>query len=376
MTPAAHQPPSRAARPAPAAFGVDLALAGARLSVTSATVDLIEHVSAVMVPPCRKSSCTPSPDWYLRLENAVALADEEVDVLFADRPLLSFPHGGPRLAIVRDSGGHLQAVGRYRPQSAAVCISVDVAEHRTHIMLPAGDQEAIRWADYVARVFFASRMQASGWRMLHASAVVLDGTAVLFLAAQGGGKSTLAHRACTELGARFLADDLVLVSGEGTVVGWPTRVALSAELVRSARANLGTVTAGARRDRVVFSPAEHRAAFGMAYSLPVPLGALVCVKSGVHAADPVAAQASVLGATARETFVAKAADVPAQRLFVSDLVGLTGGPPPSRNGAVFDTDGRLCEVPAVLLTVGDLFGLTRAPVWEALAPLLSQFGRL
>ncbi|WP_141925485.1 phosphoenolpyruvate carboxykinase (ATP) [Haloactinospora alba] len=314
------------------------------------------------------------PDWRLNLENMVALADEEVDGIFTDRPVLSFPQGGPQLAIEREAAGVLQAVGRYRPNSVAVRLEVRTAECLTRLLLPVGKPEVMRWADYVARVFFASRLLASGWRMLHASAVVLDGKAVLILADQGGGKSTLAHRACVELGADFLADDLVLVSNEGMVVGWPTRAAVPAELLKNTSETSGVMLTGERRERVVFTPAEHRFMLGMDHSPPVPLGALVCLRPHSSAVDPVV-HASVLAAPSRESFVAKAADVPAQRLFVSDLVGLMGGLRSALGEESFEMEERLWEVPAVLLTVGDAVRLAHAPVWEVLAPLLPEFGR-
>ncbi|WP_310913370.1 hypothetical protein [Lipingzhangella rawalii] len=329
-------------------------------------------MSSTVAPPCQKVHWASSPDWGLWLENTVALTGDEVDKVFADRPVLSFPHGGPQLAIVEESAGLLRAVGRYRPDSVPVRMEVRAGECLTRLLIPADEPQAVRWADYAARVFFASRMLADGWRMLHASAIALDGTAVLFLADQEGGKSTLAHRACVELGAGFLADDLVLISAEGMVVGWPTRIAVPAELVRNADETSGLMPAIGQRRRVAFTPVEHRSVSGIEYSPPVPLGALVCIQSDQSATDPL--RASVLAGCSRESFVVTAADVPAQHLFVSDLVGLMGGPRSGSGGEPVAGTETSWQVPAVLLTVGDMAGFARAPVWEVLAPLLSEFG--
>ncbi|GAA0829846.1 hypothetical protein ACFQVD_04770 [Streptosporangium amethystogenes subsp. fukuiense] len=89
---------------------------------------------------------------------------------------------------------------RYRPGSAAALLEVDRARRTTRVVVP-DEGTARRWPDWLARLFFSSRMLDGGWRMLHASAVTLNGVVVLFVAGSRGGKSTLAYRACDELGA-------------------------------------------------------------------------------------------------------------------------------------------------------------------------------
>lgn len=355
---------------------LDLVLAGLRLRVAADIPDLAEHVAAMMVPPCDAADHRPGVDWTLSLERAPALSGAATGALFADRPVLVFPHGGPRLAVADDSGGVLHAVGQYRPDGAAVGIHTYTADRTTRIEMSA--ENSLRWVDYLARVFFASRMLAAGWRMLHASAVAADGMAVMFLAGQRGGKSTLAHRASTELGAAFLADDLVLIGPGGVVVGWPTRVALPAELVRQPTdetVRRSTKVAAGRR-RVVLSRPEHRALPNVVYSPPMPLGAVVCVESAPSgAASPV--EVSRLSQGGQEAAVSKAALIPAQRLYVSDALGLTGGP---RSGEYHDSaplthellDGAL----TIALRVDGTAELGEAPVWEALGDVLPQLGRL
>jgi hypothetical protein len=260
--------------------------------------------------------------------------------------------------VVAAGDGCLRVTGAYRPDAATAVIEADTAGRTTRVTLPAGDEASIRWADWLVRVFFASRMLASGWRMLHASAVAVNGSAVLFLAGQGGGKSTLAHRACTELGTAFLADDLVLLGPDRTVVGWPTRVSLPEELVT------GSAGTGTGRRRVVFSPADHRTLLNGERSSPVPLGAVVTVTRA--AGGDVPAVDHVNSLRAEET---AALDIPAQRLHTSDLLGLTGGPRPAGRGVPV-TRELLGGVPAARLRIGDLRTLPRAPIWEALSGLL------
>ena len=115
---------------------------------------------------------------------------------------------------------------------------------------------------WLARVYFGSRLLAEGWRMLHAAAVTVDAGAVLVLAGPWGGKSTLVHRACREHGAAFLADDLVFLGEDGTLVGWPTRVALPVSLCTGVEIprRQRRVVDGQLRDRALFAPPEYRRA--------------------------------------------------------------------------------------------------------------------
>ncbi|MBD3146328.1 MULTISPECIES: hypothetical protein [Microbispora] len=340
---------------------VDLLLGGFRLRLVSESRKLLEHVTSVMVPPCETAGHLPGADWTVMVEEADEPDPDEVDAVFSDRPVVVLPYGGPQLAVVAAGDGTLRAMGHYRPEVATAVIEVDMAGRTTRVVLPAGDEMSIRWADWLVRVFFASRMLVSGWHMLHASAVAVNGSAVLFLAEQGGGKSTLAHRACTELGAAFLADDLVLLGPGRTVVGWPTRVSLPEELVT------GTAAAGVGRRRIVFSPADYRALLNGERSSPVPLGAVVIVAPGADADAYAPAVERVDSLRYEETV---ALDIPAQRLHTSDLLGLTGGPRPAGRSVPLPRE-LLGGVPTACLRIGDLRTLPHVPVWEALSELLA-----
>ncbi|GII52820.1 hypothetical protein Pth03_12090 [Planotetraspora thailandica] len=306
-----------------------------------------------MVPPCEAQPAHPGADWILRLEEANSRPQEEVGAIFADRPVLVLPHGGPRLAVLDAGDGWLRAIGRYRPYTGAAMIDVDAARMTTHVVLPANDELGGRWADWLARTFFASRMLASGWQMLHASAVVINRRALLFVAGSRGGKSTLAYRARSELGAVFLADDLVLIGPGRTVVGWPTRIAIPEELIT------GVPAMESERRRIIFSPSDLRS--GTDCSGPAPLGAVVIIKPGGREA-PSAAH------TDEREALGLATDIPGQRLHTSDLLGLMGRPQVTCPGLQFDGFG---DAPVIELRIGDMAALPTAGVWAALSGLLS-----
>ncbi|MFJ8602282.1 hypothetical protein ACIREM_26925 [Streptomyces shenzhenensis] len=348
----------------------ELRLAGYRLHLSAPCGMLLERVTSVLAPPCSVVEPAAQPDWSVWIDEDAqhGVGEEET----ADRPELVFPRGGPRLTVLDNQGGRLRVGGRYRPDWAAAVIEADACARRTRLVLPAGDARAVRWGDWLAKVFFASRLHQAQWRMLHASAVAVDGRALLFLAGPRGGKSTLAHRACTELGAAFLADDLVLLGPDGTVVGWPARICLPVDL--PVPRALGTVLDGMMdgqvRRRLRLAPAEHRTALGVTYSPPVPLGMVVSIAPTDDPGTP-ALHVVSLDQEALVSAAARALDVPAQRLFTSDLLGLTGGPRTSGPaGAAGDVAGLLSGVPGALLRVGAPAALPTAPVWDALNGLV------
>lgn len=349
----------------------ELVLAGFRLRVVAVPA-VLDQVTSVLVPACAVASPEPAAvTWTVRVRGVAAGASMAWDDLRGDRPVLAFPRSGPSLVLAEQDGPRLRAYGWYRSGDAPVQVDVDTMRRETAVTAPGG---VGRWADWLARMFFASRMLAAGWRMLHASAVEVDGSAVLFLAPQHGGKSTLVHRACAELGAGFLADDLVLVGPDLTVVGWPTRVAIPAGLAPDLGDHPGlheSVAAGLRRTRVVMSPPEHRRATGTRYAPPAPLRAVVCVQSAPGLSVPRAAlsvaPASGIGWTSA---LARACDVPAQRLHVSDPLGLTGRPDIAPVPTPLDDGHPPAGVGAVTLHVADLAHLPTAPVWAELGTLI------
>ncbi|MFE9424125.1 hypothetical protein ACFYNO_14300 [Kitasatospora sp. NPDC006697] len=350
----------------------DLVLAGLRLRVAAASPSLLDSVVGVLAPACGVELPTGEPDWTLTVVQEVLPVEAEVP--FEGRLVLTLPYGGRQLAVLGAAEGVLRLAARYRPAAAAVVLEVDAARRSTRLAVSPGDGVGVRWADWLARVFFASRLLASGWRMLHASAVALDGAALVFLAGQRGGKSTLAHRAVGECGALFMADDLVLVGPGAMVVGWPTRVAVPAELLAGQPPTVGrverTVVAGVPRQRALFSPPEHRQALGVSYSPPVPLGAVVVVSSGEGAV-----RVGPLTAVGVQEAVAEAARVPQQLLYVSDALSLMGGPGLAEQAAgAVEPAGLLDGIPAALLSV-TVEQLATADVWGALFSVVPLAGR-
>ncbi|MEU9887569.1 hypothetical protein [Sphaerisporangium sp. NPDC051011] len=353
----------------------DLVLGSWRLRV-SAPPDLLREVLTVMAPPCTVEEAALGIGWTvqaMRDEHDELPSTNDADEVCADRPVLVSPRGGPQLAVVDASNGLIRLLGRYKPCSAAALLEIDKARRMTRVVVP-GAGPGRRWPDWVARMFFSSRMLAGGWRLLHASAVVVDGAAVLFVAGQGGGKTTLAHRACKELGAQFMADDLVMVGPSGIVAGWPTRAVLPVGMVSLQEASAGRerLVTGTRH-RLVLAPAEHRATLG--YARPTRLGAVVHVTTGVNpAGSDQVAWAAPMDKAGLGAVMADAADIPAQRLYSTDLLGVTGGPR-RVDWPELGWDTTLSGTVGARLTLADLRTLPDAPVWEALSVWLSGVSR-
>lgn len=337
-------------------MNIKLSMAGLRLAVESADTEHVDHVVAAMGASCQHLPPRTDADWSLLIEPGALQPEEQ-----REWPRLELRSGGPALTITGNDGGKLRLSGRYRPQSAPVGIEVDHGLRRTRLRLSSTYTDQTHWSAWLAKVFFASRLLAAGWRMLHASAVVLNGVAVVFVAAPGHGKSTLAHRACQELGAAFLADDLVLLGPDHTVVGWPTRVCLPHRLDAAAPARVGRMETGSQgRRRLVMSLPEHRS-LGIDHAPPTPLGALVHVRSGNSLS------AGAWTGRAQAVAEATASDIPIQRLYTSDLLGLMGGPATLTSD---DHSGMFLDVVGVELTVVSPTELPTAPVWESLSAVL------
>ncbi|MFF9526686.1 hypothetical protein ACF1DV_32640 [Streptomyces achromogenes] len=335
-------------------------LEGIALRVLTADPDVLEAVMDMVVPACSVAAPGTAVQWTLKVEeHRTAMCDD--GGLAQGRLLVELPCGGRRLAVTGLDGGVMRLVAVYRRGALPAVMEVDACRRVTRLLVEPGDAAGLRWADYLARVFFASRLLGSGWRMLHASAVAVGDRAVVFLAGRHGGKSTLAHRAVRELGARFLADDLVVIGPDGTVVGWPARVAVPAQLAGDAVGRYERrVVDGVVRERVLFTPAQHRAALGVEYSPPVPLGAVVIVDGRLVAGAGVGAESADARTLGRA--VAGATDVPQQQLYVSDPLGLMGGPRLADQAAgTAPTTDLLTGVPAAVLRL-TVEQLPQAPV--------------
>ncbi len=377
---AAPGPPTSVLREPP----TDVVLAGHRLRLTAETCDMVENALSVLVPPCSlaAASATGEVGWSVH----IAFASPSAGLRKAHgQPVFGWAGSGRRLEILDAADGVLVLAGRYREGCAESVIEVDTRCRQTRVLLPPGDVPSRRWPDWIGRMFFGTRLLADGWHLVHASAVSIetdDGPqAVLFLAGPRGGKSTLAHRACVELSAKLLSDDLVLLqSGPdgGVAVGWPTRVSVPLELLdaplrekASGQARLDSTLGGRWRRRLVLSPPEYAAMFHADRAGPTRLGAIVVV-------DPTAGSHRQAMAVDRDvshdrigTALTRAAHIPAQRLMMLDLLGIAG--PSARPWAARDAGANLATgfrdggVAMVALRVPDMSLLPSLPVWNALA---------
>lgn len=273
----------------------------------------VDQVVSEMVPACRQGDVDEDTDWRVTIRPG-PVHHPPIDA----SPELALRPGGPAVTITENVHDRLVVVGMYRPGSAPVRIETRFEDQATVVMPSSLDHDQVHWVSWLVKVFFASRLLAGGWRMVHASAVAVRGRALMVLAGPRGGKSVLAHLACRDLGASFLSDDLVLLGPDGTVVGWPTRVCLPSDL---APVGVGRPEGGSERPRVIFGLSEHRA-LGIPHNGPRPLGAVIYVR---HEGDyPVG---RVCGSVARRRSAwAQAERIPVQRMYTSDLLGLTGGP--------------------------------------------------
>ena len=351
-----------------------LSLMGHHLRITADTEQVVADVVGRLTPPCGLGG-RENAAWTVQVQNDSA-APADLDAL-QDRPQLIIQQEGPRLFLSDVTATRIAAIGKYVPGSFPVWIESDLERRTTHVVLPDASDPGRRWVDWLARVFFGSRLIADGWRLVHASAVCIADRAVLIAAPPHGGKSTLAHRACAELGAALMADDLVFVGGAKNMplaVGWPTRVAVPTECLRADLVPivfppdvvLRNRLSGRERERVVLNPAEHRNLTGIEHAGPKPLGALITIRSGSCTGDGGQRGSGQSAADAFQT-----AGVPvAQRLFMTDILGLLGGHHLPTVATESIDDWWPDHVPVVPLDVEDLATLPTLPVWPR---LLAQF---
>jgi hypothetical protein len=350
----------------------DLVLAGHRLRLRSSDPGILADAAAVMTPPCHQADAgAGAPGWSVEIETGTG-GPASYD-LHNGLPVVSWPQSGRQLAVHRSDGGVIEATGVYRQGAGPTCIEADIAGRRTRVLLPPGDLLSRRWPDWLARSFFGARLLCDGWVLLHASAVRIAAPAgdraVLVLAGSRGGKSTLAYRACRELGAAHMADDLALArarpDGAVEVTGWPTRACVPVEILDPALLDsipgdlISRVTAAGRpRARVILRPPQYEQFLGIRRAGPALLGG-ICLSPAPG--GPAAASGLPPGHASRE--LAAAARIPVQRATMTDLIGLTGAPAahgPDTGAQELPVDG----IPAVGVRIPDMSLLPVLPVWD------------
>jgi hypothetical protein len=205
--------------------------------------------------------------------------------------------------------------------------------------------------------------------------------AIVVLGGPAGGKSTIAHRACTELGAALVADDLVLLGAPDTdgsipVIGWPTRVGVPVGLLSGDVMSQAGVTGAIHRDavngwtreRVLLPPPAHRDLFGVAHVGPTVLEGVLVIDRNVDADRSV----ERLGSDQLVAAVHTAAQVPGQRSLLADPLGLMGGPPINIGSG--DAPPPVGSVPAACLRIPRSADLGSLTLWDDLAGFFARPG--
>ncbi|MBT2511325.1 hypothetical protein J7I98_37020 [Streptomyces sp. ISL-98] len=147
--------------------------------------------------------------------------------------LSSVPHSvatyaKARLLLARDSTGTITAVA---PDEQLAYRSEQLGGHVT---ISGRDREPLALATArIAREMIRATLLRDGWTLLHASAVVRDGRALLTFGSKGAGKTTTALLLASR-GAELLANDRVFVKVAGDelrVLPWPSAAAIGLGLL-------------------------------------------------------------------------------------------------------------------------------------------------
>lgn len=346
--------------PPGAGSGILLMLDGHRVRLTGTATDEIDAVRGWMCPPAGVEHCDPLRDWTLILD--------ETSERFPTAPkrwsVRLSATGWPRVFILDGASDRLDAIGQYRQDDPPVRVTVDRRARQTTVGIPSGLGRSVRWADWLVRIFFGTRMLAAGWQLLHASCVGLGAGAVVIGGAAGAGKSSLAHLACAQLGAAFVADDLVLVrkrDGVTTAVGWPTRISLPVELMALsglARSEVRLADDGRRRERWVLGPREHASATGFQRRGAAPVAVAVVLER-----DSPSPGVNTLAAEAD------------QKAYMTDVLGLMGEPAPALHEGRETSESALSalfEGVSVITVRADRPATELAPtVWELIHQTLT-----
>ena len=142
-------------------------------------------------------------------------------------------------------------------------------EGRVHLAGAARDLNALL---ELGRVLLESAvahlLESRGFVPLHAAAVAVEGSGLLFLGESGHGKSTLASTLCRNHGAALIADDTAFLDSDGLLQGYLPHVALYAPDAPDAF----TYTSGVRRRLV------HPEELGPVAGEPVAPGAVFLIR--------------------------------------------------------------------------------------------------
>jgi hypothetical protein len=204
---------------------------------------------------------------------------------------------------------------------------------------------------YVLGPVLGFLLRLRGTTCLHASAVAIGERAVVFVGAEGAGKSTLAG-AMAMRGVPVLSDDVVPIERRGDaflvhpgwawVRLWPHAVRAVADLGPAAHWQAALAT----ERRYNLDLLEHGYRF---HHDPLPLGAIYLLRTDARPVTelglaPVGALDAVMSLVAN-TFAARLLDPPARALEFDVLTALVGAVPVRRvlNGGSVDRLAELCD---------------------------------
>lgn len=161
--------------------------------------------------------CRIHPDSYTATQDSVGSRRHRV-VEFARKPL----------QVIDDADGAVCAVD----PAERVAYHADV--ERTQITLVAAESLGLCLAAArITRELIRVQLEADGWAILHASAAVRDGNAVLALGSKGTGKTTSALLLTTH-GHQLLANDRVFLhAATRALLPWPAAAALGLGLLHA-----------------------------------------------------------------------------------------------------------------------------------------------
>jgi hypothetical protein len=157
-----------------------------------------------------------------------AMAYADLKALVTACPHDEVTYAKARLLLTRDSTGTITAVS---PNEQIAYRSEQLGGHVTifgHAVQPVALATA-----RIAREMIRAALLRDGWTLLHASAVVRDGRALLTFGDKGAGKTTTALLMASR-GAQLLANDRVFIKRFGAelrVLPWPSAAAIGLGLL-------------------------------------------------------------------------------------------------------------------------------------------------
>ena len=165
-----------------------------------------------------------------------------------------------------------------------------VRRRRVAVLAPDDRETSHFVAIRILRILLVLEELRAGAVHVHASAVVRDGGAYLFVADKFGGKTTTMLGFLRDYGCGFLSNDQVLISpADGAVSGIPLAIGvrpntlrLFPELLRHAEAGELGHPLREREDKLIFSPGDLAAALGAPRVPHAELRAIVYLELDLH----------------------------------------------------------------------------------------------